>query len=82
MKWYISLVGELASVRIQDYAGLLASKLAYLPTNWLILTKTGLLSNFTDWLIIKQSKQFISVTQNTNTPTLRSFALQLAGNDD
>ena len=39
MKSYISLVGELASIRIQNYAGLLASKLAYQPKNWLILTK-------------------------------------------
>ena len=39
MKSYITLVGELAGIRIQNYAGLLASKLAYLPKNWLILTK-------------------------------------------
>ena len=39
MKSYISLVGELAN--IQNHAGLLASKLAYLPKNWLILTENG-----------------------------------------
>ena len=39
MKSCISLGGELASIRIQNYAGLLASKLAYLPKSWLILTK-------------------------------------------
>ena len=39
MKSYISLVGELASIRMQNYTGLLGSKLAYLPKNCITLTK-------------------------------------------
>ena len=47
MKLYISLVGELASIRIQNYAGLLASKLSYSHKNWLIVQYHGLLLTHT-----------------------------------
>ena len=39
MKSYIGLVGKLASIMIQNYAGLLANKLAYLPKNGLFSQK-------------------------------------------
>ena len=44
MKLYISLVGELASIGIQNYAGLLAKKLAYSHQNWLIVQYHGLMT--------------------------------------